>query len=402
VIANPPYVSYYSRESARTEEADKEINILRRQFTFTNYENKTGRLNLWMFFVEKFVKLLREKGVSAFIVDVNFTKNLAKNIRKYLLEHTSIKQFIYDLSEFEHVASGQVILIIQKGQLKNGIYLKKSLADKGTKIQQNEVKGPDYDLLILYDDPIVIKLSSIAKLGDIPELKLTTGIQISGVEFYKGKQVKDYFYRPKWDYKTVFPSIKVKSVQRYSRPKLEKGVLFDYQLASKITKNTKKSAVVLNKFKEFLDREKIYIRQSAAQILATMGQPKTCAEYSIFSLISYSKNLNLKYILALLNSKLFTYFAIKKGIILSKKGTQPQIRKAGLEKLPIKELSLGKQKVFINLVDRIFAISKDDDYLRNEAKQKRVKEYEHQIDKMVYKLYGLTNEEIKIVEINSK
>lgn len=30
--------------------------------------------------------------------------------------------------------------------------------------------------------------------------------------------------------------------------------------------------------------------------------------------------------------------------------------------------------------------------------QARVKEYERQIDQMVYKLYGLTKEEIKIVE----
>ncbi len=31
-------------------------------------------------------------------------------------------------------------------------------------------------------------------------------------------------------------------------------------------------------------------------------------------------------------------------------------------------------------------------------KQKKVKEYEHQIDQLVYKLYGFTQEEIKIIE----
>jgi len=34
--------------------------------------------------------------------------------------------------------------------------------------------------------------------------------------------------------------------------------------------------------------------------------------------------------------------------------------------------------------------------------QAKVKEYERQIDQMVYKLYGLTEEEIKIVEGNEK
>ena len=42
------------------------------------------------------------------------------------------------------------------------------------------------------------------------------------------------------------------------------------------------------------------------------------------------------------------------------------------------------------------------DYLQNPAKQAQVKEYEKQIDRMVYELYGLTNEEIKIVEGETK
>ena len=53
---------------------------------------------------------------------------------------------------------------------------------------------------------------------------------------------------------------------------------------------------------------------------------------------------------------------------------------------------------FIELVDRILAITKDEDYLSNPAKQAKVKEYERQIDQMVYELYGLTPEEIEIVE----
>jgi hypothetical protein len=52
----------------------------------------------------------------------------------------------------------------------------------------------------------------------------------------------------------------------------------------------------------------------------------------------------------------------------------------------------------IDFNDKILAIIKDDDYLTNSTKQAKVNEYEHQIDQMVYKLYGLTEEEIKIVE----
>jgi len=53
---------------------------------------------------------------------------------------------------------------------------------------------------------------------------------------------------------------------------------------------------------------------------------------------------------------------------------------------------------FIDLVDKILAITKDDDYLNDSSKQTKVKEDEHQIDQMVYQLYGLTDDEIKVVE----
>ena len=67
-------------------------------------------------------------------------------------------------------------------------------------------------------------------------------------------------------------------------------------------------------------------------------------------------------------------------------------------KIPVVRLAKDKQEPFIDLVDKILAITKDDDYLQNEAKQSKVKEYSRQIDQLVYNLYGLTEEEIAIVE----
>jgi hypothetical protein len=66
--------------------------------------------------------------------------------------------------------------------------------------------------------------------------------------------------------------------------------------------------------------------------------------------------------------------------------------------LPIKKADRKVQASVIALVDHIIAITKDADYLSNQAKQARVKELEHQIDQMVYELYGLTPEEIAVVE----
>jgi hypothetical protein len=67
-------------------------------------------------------------------------------------------------------------------------------------------------------------------------------------------------------------------------------------------------------------------------------------------------------------------------------------------KVPCPSLDTIGQAPFITVVDRILAITKDEDYFENEAKQAQVKEYEGQINQLVYQLYGLTPEEIAVVE----
>ena len=53
-------------------------------------------------------------------------------------------------------------------------------------------------------------------------------------------------------------------------------------------------------------------------------------------------------------------------------------------------------------VNQILEITGAEEYLQNPAKQAQVKALEREIDQMVYQLYGLTEEEIKIVEGETK
>ena len=76
----------------------------------------------------------------------------------------------------------------------------------------------------------------------------------------------------------------------------------------------------------------------------------------------------------------------------------PQVKITHVKKLPFRITGNKKQEPFIKLVDKILAITESDNYRKDEAKQKKVRECEKQIDQLVYKLYGLTSEEIKSVE----
>ena len=109
---------------------------------------------------------------------------------------------------------------------------------------------------------------------------------------------------------------------------------------------------------------------------------------------------SLKYLLAFLNSKLCLFYF---SLICNTSGMATiQWKKFALEKVPIMRLSDEGQKPFVEIVNEILAIINTNDYFDNPTKNAEVKEYEHLIDQMVYGLYGLTPEEVEIVESSTK
>lgn len=344
-------------------------------------------------FAELSVKLCTSSGHLALIADVNFTKDLATSIRRYLAENSQFIEFIYDLSEFENVASGQIVFIAEKKaeSRRESFIAKQSLEDRGFVVPYTAVCAPEYSFVPSKSGDVDSRLYTLPTLGACPSISIVTGVQIGGTELYEGIPVKDHFYRDSWDSKTTYPSIVVKSVQRYSSPSFERGIKFDYDLASEITKNTQKSAIVLQKYSPYLNRNKLIIRQSAPLIIATLAPPDCCGEYSLFSCITDEKILSLHYLLAILNSKLISFFAVKNELILQKNGTQPQIRKSGLEKLPIVIASHEEQV-------RLGQLAKERLLANAPHQSENASVLEREIDQQVYTLYGLTPDEIAIVE----
>jgi hypothetical protein len=97
----------------------------------------------------------------------------------------------------------------------------------------------------------------------------------------------------------------------------------------------------------------------------------------------------LKYILAVLNSKVSEWYFHTIGTTTGM-GTN-RWKKYKIESLPIKEPTREQEQQIENLVDRILILKKQD-------QKANTKGIENEIDKLVYQLYGLTGEEIEIVE----
>jgi len=112
-------------------------------------------------------------------------------------------------------------------------------------------------------------------------------------------------------------------------------------------------------------------------------------------LIIKTAKLPIKYILAILNSQIAKFWMRYKGKM---QGNQFQVDKVPLMSIPIIKASEIDQQNLIRLVDKIITEGNSVDCFENYSKMNIVREYEAQIDQMVYKLYGLTSDEIKIIE----
>ena len=103
----------------------------------------------------------------------------------------------------------------------------------------------------------------------------------------------------------------------------------------------------------------------------------------------------LKYILSLLNSRLYYLWLYHRG---KRKGEALELIVKPLSEIPVKYIPLKEQKPFIEVVDKILAVTKATGDLSNSEKQSEIIKYEKQIDQMVYRLYDLTTDEVDIVE----
>jgi len=155
---------------------------------------------------------------------------------------------------------------------------------------------------------------------------------------------------------------------------------------------------------EIILQPKILMRQTSDAIRASYDENQFYCQNSLF--IIYSYHINLKFLLGLLNSKLIN-FVYKLG--------NPQIGKifaeikpSVIKKLPIYKCDLNnesdkdKHNKIISLVEEMLDLNKKLAGAKTPDEKTRIQRQidttDSQIDKLVYELYGLTDEEIKIVE----
>jgi len=381
LIGNPPYET--TRSHGMTEKM--------KDYFRKEYQTAEDKFDYYSFFIEKSSILTKPDGHICLITPSTYlVKPLSRKIRRYLLTNYQIISIL----EFKGLVFQSVvptaILLFKKAypsesqKIKAG-YDIKSISDfldenffTKTTYQSLFKREPDYYLNLYADESFfsfydkLIAKSNTIKLGELAEIY--NGIQTGNDKKYISYK-KD---SNEWE-KVITGS----DIKKYYK---KWGGKYVYYVPDLLHSNTRKDI--------FKTNEKIIIRQTSDRIIGCYDNEQYFTLASTFVIKQFKKLISYEALLAILNSQLFLY--LYRSINNEAGRVLPQIKKKHIFDLPI--MVDFDEELLKKLVFTIQAITKEDDYLADLTAQTKVKSYEHQIDQLVYKLYGLTPEEIEIVE----
>ncbi|WP_052778882.1 type IIG restriction enzyme/methyltransferase [Campylobacter coli] len=442
IIGNPPYIK---------EAENKEL--------FTNTKKLRtyqGKMDIWYHFVGRGFDILKNNGYLAFIATNNWVTNSgAKKLRNIVLEESQILSLV-DFSSFMVFDSASIQTMIMSFQktkppknyefhfakitTQTPIYEDALSLLKNEKTQNNEIlkinltpkKFIDKTLNFTKSDYEEL-FNKIQKYGKfyLEEREVAQGIvypqeninkkslEILGNNFYLGQGIQkltneevenlNLLKNEKILLKPIFESDNIQKyfVKRYNYFwVIYTNSSFKNPNSMDDYPNLKKH---LDKFQNVITSDnKPYGLHRARDEKFFTGSPRIvalrkCVGEPKFSYVDFdcyvsatfyvikTQRINVKYLTAILNSKLIAFWLKHKGKM---QGNNYQIDKEPLLNIPIVDTNSKNKKLadeLINLVDEILKAKEQD-------KNANTQELENKINSLVYKLYNLTEDEIKIIE----
>ena len=405
VIGNPPYVTLYGRRDKKENE-EQRINYLKNYHQFPS-SVKNGKLNLVMLFIEHSLDFLKENGKLSFIIDVSFFETAYEFTRKYLLDNTTIDELQVNIKDFD-VASGQVIIKLSKTKSVNH---KVQIIDHKTEnrylVEQSSWYNKNDEYKFRYNGCSISKqiLDKVEAKKDktilqlYPNKNLRTCVMLLDMEdkftfIEKGTREENLLYPYYQGSKALsekYGNLDFKKYFYYNKP-LQDSI--NDELKIELEKQGVKNKKRLGLGETVIyDNPKLFIRQSAKEIIATIDLEKSAANNSlyVFSLRNNSaETIEFLYFLCgLLNSDFVTYYAQQMNIIRFSQGKQPQIKIGDLGTIYIPD-DIKLQNEISKLCKEIYTDFNSKHTLKS------------QIDKLVYSYYNLTDLEIESIKKNIK
>ncbi|EAI3313577.1 class I SAM-dependent DNA methyltransferase [Campylobacter jejuni] len=433
IIGNPPYI--------RQEEL-KEL----KPHLAKNYKVYKGTSDIYTYFYELGFNVLKDSGgVLSYITSNKYTRaGYGEALREFLLKNVKFLEYtdLNGIKVFDSATVDTSILCFEKSKSKDnkfkylalsneilktcaydiGLYkdfaefsqnslskesftfsdentsaLKAKIERIGTPLKEWQGLNIYRGILTGYNEAFIITTEKrneiLANCKDEAEKELTAKLIR---KMLRGRDIKRYSYEwaGLWVIGT-FPSLKL-DIEQY--PALKQYLS---QFLPRIEQSGEKGCrkKTSNKWFETQDniayyeefeKEKIVWNRISSDLCFSYDNQKNFILDSMFSITFYS-NINLKYLIANLNSSISKFWIKNNAATL---GDGIYGAKIYIEKLPIPKINSKNQKLvdeLINLVDEILKA-------KEQNKNASTQELENKINSLTYKLYNLTEDEIKIIE----
>lgn len=434
IIGNPPYI--------RQEEL-KEL----KSHLAKNYKVYKGTSDIYTYFYELGFNVLKDRGggVLSYITSNKYTRaGYGEALREFLLKNVKFLEYtdLNGIKVFDSATVDTSILCFEKSKSKDNKFkylalsneiLKTCAYDIGlykdfAEFSQNSLSKESFTFSDENTSALKAKIERIGTpLKEWYGLNINYGIKTGLNEAFiittekrneilanckdeaekertaklirkmlRGRDIKRYSYEwaGLWVIGT-FPSLKL-DIEQY--PALKQYLS---QFLPRIEQSGEKGCrkKTSNKWFETQDniayyeefeKEKIVWNRISSDLCFSYDNQKNFILDSMFSITFYS-NINLKYLIANLNSSISKFWIKNNAATL---GDGIYGAKIYIEKLPIPKINSKNQKLvdeLINLVDEILKA-------KEQNKNASTQELENKINSLTYKLYNLTEDEIKIIE----
>ena len=385
VIGNPPYIQMAMFDW---------FNDDQKKYLLSKFCSSMGRMNTFGFFIEKGVKILDENGRLGFIIpNTILTQEYYQQLRRFILDKTNINKIAtYKNLVFDDAVVETVTLILSLNtDIKNTevqYFDDQELINtkKINQIEFNDTHKNQFSVSFNDEEDSIkkqINLKIKTKFKDFVEINQAIALKSDRAAYLFNEKIAE-------NYK---PVIDGREIGRYNLN--WKGSFLKYEIEA--IHSCKREDI-------FLTSEKIFFRRVSANIIATLD---TNQFYALNTLIAVNlkptTNESIKFILGLLNSKLIDFYYQK--FLKSTKKVFSEIQARQIAELPFPKIESNQSKEhdqIVTSVDQLLKLNKDLQAETLESKKEQIKRkidhFEDKINELVYKLYDLTEEEIKIVE----
>lgn len=343
IVGNPPYGAEL-----------REKEWLKIQYARTSF----GNIDSYKYFVERAISLLRKSGNWGFILpDSYLAKDYFSDLRKLVVESaSSIKNVKLGDGIFEDVNLPTAILLANKdieAQEKQFLFRDLSNIEPLEKRIQ-ELTEQSFEIYSTPDfqHTFMTKQSLINREGCVNLIDVYD--QVMGVKVYqvgkgKPKQTKQdmdndtFVSKTKLD-KSYLPFIS-QGIQRYNYESQSEFIRYGEWLAEP-------------REARYFTNPKIVVREIVnPRIYATYIEEAGVVKNIAAVIIAKTLDFDLKYLLALLNSQLFTYFLMTESP-KSANQSYPSFSSRIVKELPIKQVALPDQQPFITHAETILTTTR--------------------------------------------